>query len=383
MHFRLCCLAFLLVAALPAGPQQQSSVLQGRETAFARARHLQHGINASEWFAQSPNDYSAARTNRNIEPRDIALMAQLGFDNVRLSVDAAPLEQYPRGADGLNAEFVGRLDRAVDTMLADGLAVQIDLHPEDSYKQQLRTSDDQVDRLTMLWRKLAAHYANRDPERVFFEILNEPEVSDPYRWAGIQARVAAAIREAAPRHTIIATGPNYSDIADLLTLHPLADGNVIYNFHFYDPHEFTHQGASWGMAWWSYTHGIPYPPADSAMQALLLEVPDAANRFALEKYWLDRWDAHRIRMLIDAAAAWGHENNVPLISNEFGAYRNSADPVSRANWIHDVRTAFEADGIGWAMWDYRGGFGVVTKQDGQPAQVDGAVVGALGLKGRE
>jgi len=100
VHFRLCCLAFLLVAALPAGPQQQSSVLQGRETAFARARHLQHGINASEWFAQSPNDYSAARTNRNIEPRDIALMAQLGFDNVRLSVDAAPLEQYPRGPTG-------------------------------------------------------------------------------------------------------------------------------------------------------------------------------------------------------------------------------------------------------------------------------------------
>jgi len=383
VHFRLRCLAFLLVVALPAGSQQHSSGLQGRETAFARARHLQHGINASEWFAQSPNDYSAARTNRYIEPRDIALMAHLGFDNARLSVDAAPLEQYPRGADGLNAEFVGRLDRAVDTMLADGLAVQIDLHPEDGYKQQLRSSDDQVDRLTMLWRKLAAHYANRDPERVFFEILNEPEVSDPYRWAGIQARVAAAIREAAPRHTIIATGPNYSDIQDLLTLQPLADGNVIYNFHFYDPHEFTHQGASWGLAWWSYTHGIPYPPVDSTMQALLPEVPDAANRFALEKYWLDRWDAHRIRMLIDAAAAWGHENNVPLISNEFGAYRNSADPVSRANWIHDVRTAFEADGIGWAMWDYRGGFGVVTKQDGQPAQVDGAVVGALGLKGRE
>ena len=174
-------------------------------------------------------------------------MAQLGFDNVRLSIDAVPLEQYPRGADGLNADFVGRLDRAVDAMLADGLAVQIDLHPEDSYKQQLRTSDYAVDELTMLWRKLAAHYANRDPERVFFEILNEPEVSDPYRWAGIQARLAAAIRQAAPRNTIIATGPNYSDIQDLLTLHPLADGNVIYNFHFYDPHEFTHQGASWGV----------------------------------------------------------------------------------------------------------------------------------------
>ena len=308
-------------------------------------------------------------------------MARMGFDNVRLSIDAVPLEQYSRGAAGLNSDFVVRLDRTVDTMLADGLAVQIDLHPQDNYKQQLRTSDEAVDRLVMLWRKLAAHYANRDPDRVFFEILNEPEVNDPYRWAGIQARVAAAIRDAAPRNTIIATGPNYSDIPDLLTQHPLADGNVIYTFHFYDPHEFTHQGASWSVPWWSYTHGIPYPPTDASMQALLQEVPDAANRFALENYWLDHWDTRRIRMLIDEAAAWGRENNVPLICNEFGAYRNFTDPVSRFNWIHDVRTALEADGIGWAMWDYRGSFGVVTKQDGQSAQVDDAVEGALGLSG--
>jgi hypothetical protein len=129
-----------------------------------------------------------------------------------------------------------------------------------------------------------------------------------------------------------------------------------------------------------YTHGVPYPATESAMQDLLKQVPDAANRFQLESYWLDRWDGRRIRMMVDAAAQWGHENNVPLICNEFGAYRSFSDPVSRANWIHDVRTALEADGIGWTMWDYRGGFGVVTKQDGQPAQVDGAVVGALGLK---
>jgi aryl-phospho-beta-D-glucosidase BglC (GH1 family) len=389
VHRRFLCLAALLVLAVPFAAQSlmaQAPAVRDRnadlKTAFARARHLQHGINASEWFAQSPNDYSAARTDRYTDAGDIALMARLGFDNVRLSIDAAPLEQEPRGADGLNAGFVGRLDRAVDTMLADGLAVQIDLHPQDSYKQQLRSSDEQVDRLTMLWRKLAAHYANRDPDRVFFEILNEPEVSDKYRWAGIQERVAEAIRQVAPRNTIIATGPNYSDIQDLLTLHPLADGNVIYNFHFYDPHQFTHQGASWGLSWWSYTHGIPYPPTETGMQVLLDEVPDAADRYSLESYWLDHWDAQRIRMMMDAAAAWAHENNVPLISNEFGAYRNYADPASRANWLHDVRSAMEADGIGWAMWDYRGGFGVVTKQDGQPAQVDGVVVGALGLKGR-
>jgi len=383
VRFLLTCLSALLALALPAVAQDRAAALDrtaALRTAFARAQHLKRGINASEWFAQSASDYSAARTNRYIDARDIALMAQLGFDHARLSIDPEPLVRGTQGKDGLNAEFLGRLDRAVDTMLADGLAVLIDMHPEGSYKQQLRTSNDAVDRLAMLWRQLAAHYATRDPERVFFEILNEPEISDPYRWAGIQARLAAVIREAAPRNTIIATGPNYSDIVDLLAMHPLADGNVIYNFHFYDPHEFTHQGAGWGEAWWSYTHNIPYPAAEGSMQELLKEVPDGPSRFKLEGYWLDRWDAHRFRLLIDEAAAWGHENNVPLTCNEFGAYREHSDPISRANWIHDVRTALEADGIGWTMWDYRGGFGVVWKQDGQPAKVDSSVVEALGLK---
>ncbi len=371
----------VVALAAPVAAQDRAGV----DTAFARAQHLRHGINASEWFAQS-GDYSAARTDRYTDAEDIALMARLGFDHVRLSIDAAALEQDPRAADGLNGDFVARLDRAVDTMLADGLAVEIDMHPSDAYKQQLRSGDEGVERFTALWRKLAAHYANRDPERVFFEILNEPEVSDPYRWAGIQAHVAEAIRQVAPRNTLIAAGANYSSLHDLLQLEPLADGNVIYTFHFYEPHEFTHQGANWGVAWWSETQSIPYPAPNFAssadLQAFLHEVPDAADRAELEDYFLDGWNARHIRLLIDEAADWARAHHVPLLCNEFGAYRAYADPVSRANWIRDTRTALEADGIGWAMWDYRGGFGVVTKQDGQPAQVDETTVRALGLRGR-
>ena len=375
------CLAVLLSFAVIAVGQNQDiqDRAAGVHTAFARAQHLKHGINASQWFAQSASDYSAARTNRYTDSADIALMAKMGFDNVRLSIDATPLEGWPHGKDGLNAEFLGRLDKAVDSMLAEGLAVTVDVHPEESYKEKVRTTSDGVDRFTMLWRRLAAHYATRDPERVFFEVMNEPEVSDPYRWAGIQARAAAAIREAAPKNTIIATGPNYSGIADLLTQQPLGDPNIIYNFHFYEPHEFTHQGAGWGTAWWVYTHGIPYPADQSSMADALQEVPDAANRYALEHYWLDHWDGRRIRLQIDAAAAWGSAHGVPLICNEFGVYREHSDEQSRMNWIRDVRTALEADGIGWAMWDYRGGFGVVWKEDGQPAKVDAKVVEALGL----
>jgi endoglucanase len=288
-------LIVVLAFVLPASAQNHEADLK---TAFARAQHLKRGINVSHWFSQNAQDYSAHHTDTETTPEDIAIIAKLGFDNVRLSVDATPLEQYPRGADGLNAEFMTRLDRALDTILADGMAVQVDLHPEEAYKQGIRANNVSVDRLVQLWRRLAAHYANRDPERVFFEIMNEPEENDPYRWAGMQARVAAAIREAAPRHTIIATGPNYSDIVDLLTQHPLPDGNVIYNFHFYDPHEFTHQGAAWGAPYWIYEHGIPYPPTEDSMQELVKQVPDLADRYKLENYWLDHWDAHRIRLLI-------------------------------------------------------------------------------------
>ncbi|MGP8252408.1 MAG: glycoside hydrolase family 5 protein [Terracidiphilus sp.] len=376
MRFRTLLLAIFFAFALSAFAQDHAADVQ---TAFARAQHLKHGINASLWFAQHPEDYSANYTNHETTPEDIAIMAGLGFDHVRVSIDTEPLAQAFSGwGDG---DFLVRLDKAVDGILATGMAVIVDVHPEDRYKQALRTDSGAVDRMVMLWQKLAAHYAGRDPNLVFFEILNEPEVSDPYRWAGIQARVAAAIRAAAPRQTIIATGPNYSGLGDLLTLHPLADGNVIYNFHFYDPIQFTHQGAGWGSPWWIYTHNIPYPATESAMEDRLKLVPEPADRFQLENYWLDHWDAHHIRLLIDEAAAWGKANNAPLTCNEFGAFREHSDPVSRTNWIRDVRTALEADGIGWAMWDYHNGFGVAVKDPKTGKSiVDPQTVEALGLE---
>ncbi|MGD0939697.1 MAG: cellulase family glycosylhydrolase [Terracidiphilus sp.] len=375
---------FLLLFVIPSlGSGQDATQSQDRsadvQKAYARARHLKRGINVSHWFSQHAPDYSANHLDSETTDDDLALIAKMGFDNVRLSVDATPLEAALSTPLGHNSEFMSRLDHAVDTILADGLAVQIDLHPEEPYKYQLRISDEAVDRLAGLWRMLAAHYANRDPERVFFEIMNEPEETDPYRWAGIQARVAAAIRESAPKYTIIATGGNWSDIRDLLAQHPLPDGNVIYNFHFYDPHEFTHQGASWGPNWWIYEHGIPYPPTESSMKELIAQIPDAVGRYQVELYWLDHWDAHRIQLLIDEAAAWGQANHVPLICNEFGVYRRVADPVSRNAWIHDVRTALETGGIGWAMWDYHHEFGVAIEEDGRPDRPDPSTVEALGL----
>jgi len=70
---------------------------------------------------------------------------------------------------------------------------------------------------------------------------------------------------------------------------------------------------------------------------------------------------------------------VPVICAEFGVYRKYADTESRTAWLADVRTSLERHGMGWTMWDYSGGFGVVTKVD-SGAVPDELTVRALGLK---
>src|SRR5438876_544138 len=77
------------------------------------------------------------------------------------------------------------------------------------------------------------------------------------------------------------------------------------------------------------------------------------------------------------AATWSKRWNVPVTCNEFGVYRKTANAQDRAAWISDVRTSLEKHGIGWTMWDYSGGFAVVTKENGKPVP-DELTVKALG-----
>src|SRR5690348_10086724 len=101
-------LVFVLLVSAFLRAQDHSAQPQ---LASMRAQHLRHGINTSGWFAQNPGHYSAQYTSAEPTPADIALMAQLGFDNVRLGIDPDPLQQYPRDASGFNADYLSRLDR--------------------------------------------------------------------------------------------------------------------------------------------------------------------------------------------------------------------------------------------------------------------------------
>jgi endoglucanase len=332
----------------------------------SRLAHLRRGINTSGWFAQvyDKRGYTKEHFQSWATAEDIALIKAMGFDHVRLSVNPQPMMVNHR-PDEIPAEYLGYLDAAVKMILDRGLAVVIDLHPDGDFKARLAKDDSFVQEFADFWRVLVRHYSTWDAERVFFEILNEPEMSDRYRWSGVQAKLAAAIREGAPQHTMIAAGARWSDDDDLVFIEPLRDPNVIYNFHFYEPHIFTHQGAAWSSYSWHWVKGLHYPSSPESAAKVAASVPDAVDRLAVIRYGEDHWDATRIDAEISQVSEWARQRGVPVVCNEFGVYRDYADPQDREAWIHDVRTALEHHGIGWAMWDYSGSFGVVTKKDGR------------------
>jgi len=347
---------------------------QPTSPAWKRIGHMRHGINASEWFAQS-HDYSPQRLRSYTTLDDIAKMHAMGFDHVRLSIDPAIFQ-----CDGpwSQCERVQVLDEVIAKALSQDLAVIIDIHPNGDYKRQLATSDSAVDKFTLLWSQVASYYSKQNPEMVFFEILNEPEVG-VYRWAGIQQSVVSVIRRAAPSHTIIVTCGEYSNPDDLARMPQVADGNYIVNFHYYSPHIFTHQGASWGEGYWVNLRQVPFPGTSQLVAAAIAKQTDDFARWKLTQYGLEHWDDDHIAGEIRFAAEWAKARHVPLTCNEFGVYRNYSNPDDRMRWLQAVRTALEQNNIGWAMWDYQGGFGVVTKKDGTTTADEG-VLHALGLR---
>src|ERR1700722_13342433 len=169
-----------------------------------RLAHLRHGINLSDWFAQisDPAGYNKEHFETTITAQDLALIRAMDFDHVRLCIDPRPMFHSGQ-TDQIFSEYLNYLDTAVKMILDQGLAVELDIQADSEFKQRL-ANDEFVEEFGDFWRALARHSSALDPDRVFFEILNEPEGKDQFRWYGIEAKLATAIRQGAPHHTIIA-----------------------------------------------------------------------------------------------------------------------------------------------------------------------------------
>jgi len=155
-------LALLLLAlAVPAAAQDRGADMR---TAFARVQHLKHGINASEWFAPTASDYSAAFTAR-YTMRRISRSWPSSDSTMSDSVSTRCRWSSSMNHGGSsNGDFFGPSRSRGRRYAASGLAVQIDIHPEEPYKQAVK-NDNEAWSDSSCMARLAAHYSNRDPRK--------------------------------------------------------------------------------------------------------------------------------------------------------------------------------------------------------------------------
>jgi aryl-phospho-beta-D-glucosidase BglC (GH1 family) len=348
---------------------------QNTSLAWKRFQHLQHGVAVSGWFSESGN-YSIPQLRAFTTPADIEHIHQLGFDHIRIPVDPA-IFQCEGPWD--SCERIQFLDQVIQKALAVDLDVILDFHPNPQYTHQMIANGQAADKYFRLWAQIADHYGAMNSDRIVLEVMNEISAPDLYSWFGLLEHSIEVIRDHAPNSTILVQGAGYSDIWDLVRLPALSDANLIYDFHYYEPHIFTHQGATWGLDYWLDVHNLPFPPTEKGISEAIEHTDSEETRWRLLQYRLDHWDADRIASDVEFAAKWAHQRNVPLICDEFGVYRNFSAPEDRERWLTAARTAFEKNHIGWTMWDYQGGFGVVYKERGA-LRDDEVVLRSLGLK---
>jgi endoglucanase len=348
---------------------------------------LQRGINLSNWF----NDYSdPAEYTTRFTSASFQRIKTAGFTYVRIPIGNTILYNS-NGPAILNTTNLQKTDNAIKAAIEADLGVTINLHPwKDDMDSLLAADPTMVTKVASYWKSMAAYFKKYPADKLFFEVYNEPHAAaggltaQPNTWwAPVQEKIAQAIRQETPDHFIIVGGESWNSIDGLLALPAYNISKLIYNFHFYDPFLFTHQGASWvGWAPALLGRNIPYPSSPEGVAPLVAAATNTELINNLQWYGSQRYNIDTLDKWISRAVNWSERNKTILICNEFGSFKVYAPRQSRLNYIKDIRTVLEKYKIGWAMWEYDEGFGLIDYPGGNrnnPVS-DNEVAAALGLK---
>ena len=129
------------------------------------------------------------------------------------------------------------------------------------------------------------------------------------------------IRKNNPTRTVVIGGESWSSVYNLTTVPVFNDARVVYTFHYYNPFNFTHQGAPWVTP--ALPTGVTFgSTADTAELA-----------------------ANVVR-----AQAFMTRTGRPLFLGEYGAWEGVSLPQRVAYYkaVHDAFAAAQVDGCVWA-----------------------------------
>src|ERR1035441_150652 len=247
---------FLLTIALATPLLAQSSGVTD-----ARYAHLARGVGMYSWF-----QYSGGLS---VSAADVNLLKSSGFTCIRLPVAPEYLLTHWVSATTITTNLAN-LDAAIDLFLNAGMAVMLSFQADPEYVSYYWATPSAPQELVSTWQMLATRYANRNPELLFFEVMNEPTNQWTQAvWDTEQLQVLAAIRKIDTQHTVLVAPTNWSGLGALLAMTPYANPNLIYVLHDYDPLTFTHQGATWVTPTTiAGLRNVPYPSYLPDLQTL-------------------------------------------------------------------------------------------------------------------
>lgn len=313
----------------------------------------QKGINLGGWLSQA--ELSDEHCRSFITRSDIENISSMGFDHLRLPVDY-DLVQDENG-DFIEEGF-GYIDHCIQWCGELGLNMILDLHKtagfsfdEGEAETGFFRSRRMISQFIALWSRFAQRYG-KFSERLAFELLNEVvDKADNEPWMEIAEQTVREIRKFAPDIKILIGGYMNNSVTTVSSIRPPFDGNIIYNFHCYEPLLFTHQGAYWikGMPG---SFRIQYPVGKTEFLESSGSIPAVIETFA-DKIPDIGFSAEYFERLFADALKTAEERGVMLYCGEYGVIE-LAGRESALNWYRDIHSVFEKYGIGHALWCYKG-----------------------------
>ena len=276
---------------------------------------------------------------------DFRWIAGWGFDFVRLPLcyllwvdDGDPFRIAEAG--------LAKIDTAVHLGRQYGLHVSLNFHRAPGYsvnreKQEpfsLWKDQSAIDAFCLHWATLARRYQGIASEQLSFDLVNEPPA--PTRdgmtreeHARAIAAAVATIRDVDPDRLIIADGLAWGRDP----CPELAPLGIAQSCRAYSPMGISHFRANWVDS-----EGMPTPTWPGALEGG------------------EPWDRRRLERLYEPWVRLAQQG-IGVHCGEGGAFRFTPHDVVLA-WLRDVLDILTGHGIGYALWNFRGPFGILDSQ---------------------
>jgi endoglucanase len=297
----------------------------------APTQKLWRGFNLLEKFT--------ARQRVPFREADFALMGEWGFNFVRLPLSYHCWSQ-PTDWLKMDEECLKQIDEAVKFGQKHRVHVNINFHRAPGYcvnppeePADLFSDESALSACAHHWKHFATRYQGIPSTEVSFDLLNEPKDLPEDAYARVVTRLVEEIRAVDPHRFILADGLKWGTVP----VHSLVHLGIGQSTRGYQPMRVSHHKAKWihGSETWS----DPSWPLSVSEQ--------------------ETWD--RARLHRENIGPWKEleAKGVLVHVGEWGAFHQTPHDVT-LRWMRDCLELWKEANWGWALWNFRGPFGILN-----------------------